>query len=254
MSSVPASMPDLSGAVLFGRYAFPPNRLGYCGPEDHVALLQYVAERRTERGLIELEKRFAGAYPYLQLIAQANHIADPFDRRVVEAYWIGNACLERVGAPDFHDSLHERFRNRMDARTFGWLETKLELGARPHHNFHVFDVYARAGLMNDRSAPILLETMDSCRISWGRIAEVDGAELVVERPAMELCAGKLALTKPLPFRVTRQIDGRGFADSARNGDCVSIHWNWVCDVLDSSSLRRLVANTKRSLALANTTL
>jgi hypothetical protein len=108
--------------------------------------------------------------------------------------------------------------------------------------------------MNDRSAPILLETMDSCRISWGHVVEVDAAELVVERPALELRAGKLFLTKPLPFRVTRQIDGRGFADRARIGDHVSIHWNWVCDVLDSSSLRRLVANTKRSLALANTTL
>lgn len=244
----------VSGAVLFGRYAFPPNRLGYCGPEDHVALLEYVSEKRTERGLVELEKRFSGAYPYLQLIAQANSIADPFDRRVVEAYWIGNGCLDRVGAADFQESLQERFRDRMDSRSFGWLETKLELGARPHHNFHVFDVYMRAGLMNDRTAPILLETMDSCRISWGTVVALDGAELIVERSALELLGGKLELGAPRHARILRQLDGRGFADDVRPGDIVSVHWNWACDVLKPDALARLKRSNTRALALANTTL
>ncbi len=244
----------ISGAVLFGRYAFPPNRLGYCGPDDHVALLQYVSERRTERGLVELEKRFSGAYPYLQLIAHANNIADPFDRRVVEAYWIGNTCLERVGAADFHDSLQERFRDRMDARAFGWLESKLELGARPHHNFHVFDVYTRAGLMNDRTAPILLETMDNCRISWGRVQAVDGPELIVDRSALELRDGKITLGEPRVLRVMRQIDGLGFADDAKPGDHIAIHWNWACEVLTPPALRRLMRSNERALHMANETM
>lgn len=248
------SASSASGAVVFGRYAFPPNRLGYCGPDDHVALLQYVSEQRSERGLIELEKRFSGAYPYLRLIAQANSIADPFDRRVVEAYWIGNACLERVRAAEFHDSLHERFRNRMDAHTFGWLETKLELGARPHHNFHVFDIYTRAGLMNDRTAPILLETMDSCRISWGRVQAVDGPELIVERTALVLRDGKIALGEPNAIHLMRQIDGLGFADDAKPGDYVAIHWNWACEVLTPSTLQRLMRSNERALRMANETM
>ena len=76
--------PDIPGALLFGHYAFPPNRLGYCGPDDHQALFEYVVERRTDSGLLELERRFQGTFPYLRLIALANHIADPFDRRVAE--------------------------------------------------------------------------------------------------------------------------------------------------------------------------
>ena len=242
------------GALLFGRYAFPPNRLGYCGPDDHPALFQYVTQGVTDQGLIELERRFDGAFPYLRLIAQANNIPDPFDRRVVEAYWIGNAYLERVTASPFYDSLGERFRNRMDPGSFSWLASKLESGARPHHNFHVFEVYLRAGLMRDNRANIGLTRMDSCRISWGRVAEVDGAELVVERPALELRDGKLALTEPRSMRVLRQLDGRGFADEARPGDHVSVHWNWVCEVLDPLALRRLIANTRRYLDLANQTL
>lgn len=244
----------ISGALLFGRYAFPPNRLGYCGPDDSIALLEYVSEQRTDRGLLELERRFAGAYPYLQLIAQANGIADPFDHRVVEAYWIGNACLARVTPEAFGRSLSDRFSDRMSRQTFGWLTGKLELGAKPHHNFHVFDVYTRAGLMNDRAAPVLLETMDSCRISWGKVAAVEGAELVVERPALALAGGKLTLSEARPTRVLRQLDGRGFAEDVRPGDNVSVHWNWACDVLSASALARLMRSNARALALANQTI
>lgn len=254
ISRTTISRTTISGAVLFGRYAFPPNRLGYCGPDDSVALLEYVSEQRTDRGLVELERRFVGAYPYLQLIAQANNIPDPFDRRVVEAYWIGNACLARVTPAAFGESLSERFADRMSRNTFGWLAGKLALGAKPHHNFHVFDVYTRAGLMNDRAAPVLLETMDNCRISWGEVAAIEGAELVVERPALTLINGKLALSEPQPRRVLRQIDGRGFAEDVQPGDYVSVHWNWACDVLTPGALARLMRSNARAMALANQTL
>lgn len=245
---------DARGALLFGRYAFAPNRLGYCGPEDHPALFGYVSQGATDQGLIELERQFDGAYPYLRLIAQANNIPDPFDYRVVEAYWIGNEYLERVAASPFYESLRQRFSKLMDDRSFYWLTSKLEHSARPHHNFHVFEVYRRKGTLHDNHAAVGLERMDSCRISWGRVAQVDGAELLVERPALELRDGRLVLSEPQPRRVTRQIDGRGFADNAQPGDYVSIHWSWACEKLDATALQRLIANTNRYLAMANTTI
>lgn len=243
-----------SGALLFGRYAFPPNCLGYCGPSDHQALFGYVANQRTDTGLVELERRFEGAYPYLRLIALANGIADPFDRRVVEAYWIGNEYLGHVEQSMFYELLGERFKTRMDAKAFAWLTSKIGLGARPHHNFHVFDVYTRAGLMHDARAVAALETMDSCRISWGRVTSVEGAELVVERPHLTLDQGKLALAPPESERILRQIDGLGFADAAVPDDYVSIHWSWACEVLSRAAMRRLMAATRKYLALANETL
>lgn len=243
-----------SGALLFGRYAFPPNRLGYCGPDDHQALFEYVSGGVTDGGLLDLERRFDGAYPYLRLIAQANGIADPFDRRVVEAYWIGNAYLERVEASPFYESLRERFGNRMNAHAFSWLTSQLEYGARPHHNFHVFDVYRRAGLTRDRGADIALDRMDHCRVSWGEVIATDGAELVVMRPRIALDDGKLTLSEPCVTKVARQIAGRGFADGAKAGDTVSIHWDWVCEVLSPSALERLRRNTARAMAQANMTM
>jgi hypothetical protein len=242
------------GALLFGRYAFPPNRLGYCGPDSAQELFEYVSSERADRGLVELERRFDGAYPYLRLIAGANGIADPFDRRVVEAYWIGNECLGHVDATSFHQSLDERFRPRIQPRDFEWLTSKLTLGTRPHHNFHVFEVYLRAGLMNDARATIAVETMDACRISWGRVVSVDGAQLVVARRPLRLVEGKLALAGEEIVRVTRQLEGRGFADQAVPGDSVSIHWSWVCERLDDARLGRLAHETRRCLRLANQTM
>jgi hypothetical protein len=242
------------GALLFGRYAFPPNQLGYCGPDDHQALLEYVASNTVDKGLVELERRFEGAYPYLCLIARANDVADPFDERVVEAYWIGNPMLERVEARATHDSLKERFGPRMKSAEFGWLASKLEHGARPHHNFHVFDVYVRAGLMKDERAGIALETMDSCRVSWGRVITVEGDSLVVERQPLVLAGGRLALGTAEAKKVTRQRDGYGFVDRVRPHDHVSVHWSWACDVLTPSALTRLQHNTRRSLDNANRTM
>lgn len=245
---------DTSGALLFGRYAFAPNRFGYCGPDDHPAMLQYVSQRAADQGLIELERQFDGAYPYLRLIALCNNIADPFDHRVVEAYWIGNDLLEQVAASPFYESLRLRFNKLMSDNSFGWLASKLEFGARPHHNFHVFEVYRRKGTLHDNRATVGLARMDSCRISWGRVAELDGAEMIVERPELVIQEGKFALTEPQPKRVTRQIEGRGFADNAQPGDFVSVHWDWACEKLTPSKLQRLIANTNRYLALANTTI
>lgn len=242
------------GALVFGRYAFPPNRLGYCGPDDNQALLEYVAQGSVDRGLVELERRFEGAFPYLCLIARANEIADPFERRVVEAYWIGNELLDRVLPRPLYDSLETRFRARMKSPDFGWLARKVELSSRPHHNFHVFDVYVRAGLMRNERADIALETMDSCRVSWGEVSAVDGPELVVKRRQLILANGRLALSEPRAMRVSRQLDGRGFVNDAQVGDVVSVHWNWACEVLPPGAVSRLQHATERSLELASLTI
>lgn len=237
------------GVLRFGRYAFPPNRLGYCGPDDHDALLGYVAGGRADPGLVALGRRFEGAFPYLRLIADANDIADPFDDAVVDAYWIGNGLLQGVAPRVFHDSLRERFGGRMMPRDFAWLAGKPADGATPHHNFHVFEVYMRAGLMNgDRSAP-LLEVLDGCRISWGQVAAVRPGGLTVRRGPLVLRGGRLRLGPP------SLVDVEAFADSAAKvGDWVSVHWGWACEVLRPAELQRLRGVTAAALARCNQTL
>ena len=97
------------GPVLFARYAYPPNALGYCGPGDPATLLGMASEGVDLAGLSQKAAQFEGAWPYLELIAGCNGISEPLDRRVVEAYWTGNELVTRVPTSALIASLDDRF-------------------------------------------------------------------------------------------------------------------------------------------------
>jgi len=241
---------SIAGTTRFIRYAFMPNRLQYCGGDDNRALFEYALADVREAPLVRMLRKFSGAVPYLVLIAQRNGIADPFDERVVEAYWIGNELLERVEAHELYDSLRERFRKELSPRVMERVSGKAPAGARPHHSFHVFDVWRHT----ERMSGDVLATLDSCRISWGTVRSVEGGELLVERSPLLLREGKLALGEPQTERVTRLVEGKGFATDARPGDVVSVHWGWACEVLDERQRRALERYTQHHIRLANETI
>jgi hypothetical protein len=242
----------MAGLVRFGRYAFGPNRFGYCGPPDYKAVLEYVASGEADLGLLDLARRFDGAFPYLELIARANGLEDPFHDKVVEAYWVGNSYLKAVRPPQMHQHIEARFAPRMQKNELRWLETKLGV-AHPHHNFHVFEIYKRAGLHGDPGASVAISAMDSCRVSWGRVLAVVGDELVVERQPLRLAGGKLALGPAEAKTVDRQLAGLGFVEDVKPGDTVSVHWGWACEVLSIACLSRLQRATLHCIELANKT-
>lgn len=252
--AVPARPTPPSGPILFARYAYGPNRLGYCGPEDSAELLEQAAVGREEPALRVLARGFEGAYPYLELIASANGIADPLDRRVVEAYWLGNRLLEAVTPGLLGRSLEGRFRPRLRPEGWRWLATKPDDGARPVHAFHVLDVFPRLGLMRTGSLDRALEVMDSCRIRWGTVEGRTGDWLLVRSSHLELVDGRLRLAEPRLDRVRGWRDGLGFLEPVKDGEVVSVHWDWACDRLDDRQLRNLVRWTRRELEIANRTI
>ena len=240
--------------MLFARYAFGPNRLGLCGPEDWRALLQLGSSGEDDRALRELAQGFEGAYPYLELLAREAAFPDPLDRRVVEAYWLGTGLAATVRPAALGQSIEERFRSRLRPDGWRWLAEKPGQGARPIHSFHVLDVFPRLGLLRGEDVSDSLKIMDSCRIRWGRALEVAGGQMVVAVPCLEMTNGKLRLGDPRVQTVQRWIDGAGFVDDVAPGDMVSLHWNWACDRLDQGSLRALVRSTARQLAITNLTI
>jgi len=243
-----------SGPVLFARYAYGPNRLGLCGPDDAEAIFGETSDGSDERELRELALGFEGAYPYLELIARANAITDPLDRRVVEAYWLGSPLLESVTPDLLGESLRLRFRPRLGKPEWKWLLASAPSGAKPVHAFHVLDVFPKVGLMRAEQADRVLETMDSCRIRWGRVQERVGDTLVVNAVPLVLIDGKLSLGPPRIEQVTGWRDGHGFLGEVCRDDVVSIHWGWACDVLGADQVTRLIGWTQRQLNIANDTL
>src|SRR6266536_3071279 len=207
--SIVVPEPPLAGMVRFIRYGFMPNRLRYCGGGESRLLFDHAVEQVVDGGLKGHLQKFTGALPYLQLIARANGIPDPFDPRVVDAYWIGNELLDRVGVRQLYDSLLERFGKQLQGRTRDLVLGKAPAGARPDHSFHVLDVHSRVGDFGQT-----LPTMDHCRVSWGTVAEVAGGELVVDRVPLVLEARKLALGAPARERILRQIEAPGSVEEA----------------------------------------
>jgi hypothetical protein len=240
----------VSGAILFARYAYPPNELGYCGPPDSRALLEYGAEGQVDRGLLELAKGFAGAWPYLELIAGATAIESPLDRRVVEGYWLGSSLLDSIDMKTFGASLVERFR-RKAGRGWGYLEEAIPVGALPNHSFHVFGVYPWVGLLKTGRAATPLEHLDRCRIRWGQVVATDGDEVTVMSRPLTYENGVLGLGDRRLETARRARDGVGFLDPFRPGEWVSLHWDWVCDRLSRRQLHMLRRSSLQQLDITN---
>ena len=243
----PGPPPVIAGPLLFARYAFPPNDRGLCGPDDRAALRGYATAGVTDPGLVQLARGFAGAWPYLQLIAAANRIADPLDRRVVEAYWIGNDLLDSVRMSDYGPFLDERFRGRAGR---GWerIAQAIPAGAVPHHSFHVFGVYPWTGLLRAGHAAPSLQVLDSCRISCGRVIAVGPAAgtVLVRRRPLTWDGRLLGYGAAVPCQAAA-----GFVAGLRTGDWVSMHWDCICDRLSRRQLLSLRRFTARHLRLAN---
>jgi len=242
-----------AGPLRFARFAYPPNALGYCGGDDAAGLLQHLAAGVVDPDLVRLCRAFEGAYPYLERIAAAAAIADPLDRRVVEAYWVGGDLLDEVTPRDFQADLERRFRDRTARAEWPWLAAKPGQGGVPHHSFHVLEVFPRVGLLRG-SAAAIVPTMEQCLIRPAQVVGIDGDELtIVDRP-LELRDGRLGLGEPRPTTCRWRVRGLSAVPRIAIGDTVAIHWGWVCDRLDDQRRVALERAIARSLVLANTTL
>lgn len=252
MTTVRAPTAVESGPLLFARFAYPPNQLGYCGPADSKALWEHVQAGDGGPGLRRLAEQFAGAWPYLEVIAAANRIADPLDRRVVEAYWIGNGLLRHVEPYSFARHLEDRFHGQA-GRHQDAIGTVAASGGVPHHSFHVLAVYPWVGLLRSGLVDPATHVLDQCRIRWGRVVSVSGDTAVVASRHL-VWTGRLRLgpEEPETVRVAvGDIPARAADDGLAPGQSVALHWDWICTRLDPRQQASLEGWTARQLDLVD---
>lgn len=233
-------MSDDVGLSLCSRYAFAPNLFHYCGPEKQADLLGYLHENHADRGLSEILTQFDTLYNYLVLIASENKIQDPFDRRVVEAYWLGNALTVNVKKSALVSHVDDvlAVSKKMSRTEFVKLATSLTSHGMPTHTDHVLSIYIRTG---HHAIAHTIETIDQCRISWGKIVKLKGnmAEALV-RPLV-YNNDSLRLGEP-------QLKSLTCIDVATTvGEWVSIHWGYVCAILTETQVKNLRVFTLRAL-------
>lgn len=245
---------DKFGLLKCASYAYAPNSLHYCGPEKQKDLLGYLTLGQIDRGLSDIINRFETLYPYLELIAHANNLKDPFDPRVVEAYWLGNNLLKNIKQQSFAEHLSESLMLKKKLPQ-GKLNSMLGnvVGGLPNHIYHVLAVYKRTGHL-----PVAhtLETMDQCRVSWGKVIGKlsfnknlsnlsNWSNLIVETKSLEYVGDRLRLGPARPREV------KSFFVRPQVGDWVSVHWGIACEVLGRSQVLQLAQYTKLALRHIN---
>lgn len=238
----------MDGVALCARFSIATNRLQYCGPSDaEPALYRAIT---TEGGRAEARDhlgRFEALMPYLEAIGR-KHGLDPFDRQVVEAYWIGNPLLDALDAGDFRHLLEALLRRGLP----GSLARRLEehLPARPlfHHAFHVSFV----GVGNVTGhVETTLANMESCRPAWGTVRAHEGTKLTVERSTWALRNGQIVAGRP--HTVDVHFDPRVLPDVGP-GSCVALHWGWPALELTEGQRSALEEYSRRSIESANSAL
>ena len=238
------------GPVLFARYAYPPNALELCGPADPDGLREAMVEGSDVDHLAHLATQFDGAWPYLELIAGANGIDDPLDRRVVRAYWLGNELLHHVPLSALVRSLEDRF-SRRTGRDVDAVLAAAVTGALAQHSFHVFAVYHWLGLLRAGVEGPPLDVLDRCRIRWGRVESLEGdIALVTSRP-LTFVGSRLTLAEERIEEAHHHVGAAAGVPTLRPGDIVSMHWDWICERLSPPSLAWLRSCTQHNLDAVN---
>jgi hypothetical protein len=238
-----------AGAILFARYAYAPNELGYCGPAETQALFELGATGHTDADVVGIARRFSGAWPYAALLAELAGIADPLDDRVMRAYWTGSPLLNQIDRADFGCKLLELIGAQAGHY---WQHVSAELlpEAAPTHGFHVFGVYPWTRLLAQLPEPAL-HVLDNCRIRWGRVVEVDGEHVIVLSRRLTWDGSALGLAVPAAERVRLTVAGRSFVPDAASGDLVALHWDSVCERLNPGQLEQLRCGTAAQLRVTN---
>jgi hypothetical protein len=224
------------GALLFARYAYPPNELGYCGPEGAEAMLQHNATAEIERRA----QQFEGAWCYLEFIAESAGIPDPLDPRVVEAYWLGNDLLSDCDPRKLISRLRERF-----ASQHGGTWRMAGERALAHHSFQVFEVYPWARLLPSDGSRIALSVLEQCRIRVGVVHSVDGETASVRSSPLTWDGSRLDRGPVCTETVRWSANGRAFLDGVSPGDRVALHWDWVCDVISQEQADAIESRESR---------
>jgi len=240
------------GLLLCAKYAVSPNFFGYCGPNSNKSIIDHLVEAAVDNELETILSKFETLYPYLNLIAKKNKIIDPFDFKVVEAYWIGNSFLKPVGMVEYESFTKEKLSldKKIDSKTLGLLKFKIKnLHFYPHHNFHVFNIFRRTGFDFNWQT---LSTMDNCRINWGKL--ISTKDLTIETRTLIKAGNKLALSQSTVKMIKIDYKSKIFIKNLKTGDRISFHWGFLCDKLEERQVKNLQYFTQKAIDFYNQSL
>ena len=239
---------SVNGLKIAARFGFRPHYLGLCGPKkarQEKLLQKFLQGKVSAEKMKPVFQKFLGAYFYYKLIARSNKIKNPFDERVVSAYWIGNKLLDKVKTEDLRKIVAEEFSGRglLPKEIAAKKAATIPEGSRPHHSFHVLIIGSVTGSVDFKNTGL----KDLCRIGWGKVKKLKNKSCIVECQPL-IGEKKIKLGKAVEKEI---IWDKNLAPELKIGDWMAFHWNYVCDKIMPRQKKNLIYWTNYHLRLAN---
>jgi hypothetical protein len=239
----------MSGLRLAITYGFPPSKLGFCGPKNNQSL-QVLAKFMAGQNSLAPEVRailsqFKAAYHYYQLIARTNQITDPFNQKVVAAYWLGNKLLDQVPASAFKKTIISSFSEPglLEKKATQKIIKNLPENIKPHHSAHVFFIGSITGVIK-----FDLKVRNQCLVKWGQVKKIGPQELTIAYRPLKKTDGQYYFDKIQQGEIKWE---RPWLSAVKTGGWVSFHWGRACQVISESEKNRLRKYTTINLQAVN---
>jgi hydrogenase maturation factor len=234
----------MDGVALASRYAYPPNRKGYCGAGSYGSILRgFMCGRESGSGLRSELERFRAHHAYLALIARENGL-EPFDRDVVRAFWTGNRLLEGVRPASLRSFILGELIPRSQRARARRLCDSLPEGILPHHSFNVLYVNFVSNAV-ERS----IRNFDSCCVTSGKVLAASGSSARIMRNSIGYDGGFGIV--PRQSTVALERGGIRFIKNLKAGDTVSVHWGMAIEKLSAKGERALMEYTNKNIRAIN---
>jgi len=263
----------MSGPKLAALYGLIPNKLGFCGPKQEL-LKKFILGKLSIPEIIPTLEKFEAAYAYYQLIARKNKISDPFNKKVVEAYWLGNELLDKFTADDLRHFIIERLcqPGLLSPKEAAKRAALVPAGSKPHHSFHVMILGSITGSVDFTGNTKL---KDVCRVGWGRVVSICHPELALPRRSLGggwdsgsrsrnefgMTKNKIIVSyapligkKNLEFGKPKRkeiIWDKDLLESIEIGEWVSFHWGYAIQTLNEEDIFNLYKYTQNTLDSLN---
>jgi len=239
----------MSGVKIAALYGIYPHQLGFCGPKDKSAkkvITDYLLGKNiSEKRVRKILEQFEGAFPYYNLIAKSNGIKDPFDEKVVKAYWIGNGLLDKVKIDSLKEMIIKEFSGPglLSKKIAQKKAREIPFNSKPHHSFHVFVVGSVTGVITLKG-----KLLDICRVSWGEVVKKEKGKIIIKYQPLKKSKNKYFLGNFIKKTI---FWDKNLAEKIEIGDNISCHWSYLIQVLDKKDLENLKKYTQLTLNCLN---
>ncbi len=224
-------------------FSYSPNHRGYCGRDSAGdAFTQCITEGKCDTVPQEL-KHFIVLYPYLKTIATLTNL-QPFDHKVVEAYWMGNELLDDIPKHGYEILLKEFKKQGVPPWLVDSLKKKKPKKFIPNHLFQVLHVGVGQA---SGSVPFNINSVNSCMIRWGQIVAVTADKQI--HTALNTLTQRNEGHKLESVKEVLPPEACPFF-SPKVGDVVALHWGHMVKKLTKREEKNLTYWTKQALKLS----